>query len=140
MTKRRTRRALWINVVGVLVALVVAVLGFSRRFDEGVPEVWAKAPAPAPANSQGALVDAGVPHGPGLDPGSDAARAAMAAADAGAVALRDAVTVDPIDLAVAPDGGVPHHPSGTPYRSPFARPSSEKAVRVKVGMLLNSVD
>jgi hypothetical protein len=46
----------------------------------------------------------------------------------------------PIDVAVAPDGGVPYHPEGTPYRSPFAKPNAGQAVRVKVGMLLNSID
>lgn len=46
----------------------------------------------------------------------------------------------PIDLAIAPDGGVPFHPGGTTYRSPFARPNAPPPVRVKVAMLLNSVD
>lgn len=49
-------------------------------------------------------------------------------------------TERPIDLAIAPDGGVPHHPSGTAYRSPFAKPNPGPTVRVEVGTLLNSVD
>ena len=44
------------------------------------------------------------------------------AVDAGAAP--DAATDDPIDLAIAPDGGVPFHPSGTTYRSPFAKPNA----------------
>jgi hypothetical protein len=47
---------------------------------------------------------------------------------------------DPIDVAIAPDGGVPFHPTGTPFRSPFAKPNATQPVRVKIGMLLNSVD
>lgn len=46
----------------------------------------------------------------------------------------------PIELAIAPDGGVPFHPSGAAYRSPFAKPNAGPVVRAKVGMLLNSVD
>ena len=51
-----------------------------------------------------------------------------------------AASAEPIDLAVAPNGGVPSHPSGTPYKSPFAKPNAAKAVKIKVGMLLNSID
>ena len=48
---------------------------------------------------------------------------------------------DPIDLAIAPDGGVPFHPdAGRTIESPFAKPNAGPPVRVKVGMLLNSVD
>lgn len=62
---------------------------------------------------------------------ADAAAATGDASDAGAA---------PIDLAIAPDGGVPFHPSGTTYRSPFARPNAGPPIRVKVAMLLNSID
>lgn len=47
---------------------------------------------------------------------------------------------DPIDLAIAPDGGVPFHPGATHFKSPFAKPGTGPAVKIKVGMLLNSVD
>lgn len=46
----------------------------------------------------------------------------------------------PIERAVAPDGGVPFHPSGTEYRSPFAMPNPGPTLSTKVGLLLNSVD
>ena len=141
MARRISRRAVWINVVGVAVALLVAVFGLSRRAGEGVPDAWA---AP-PGKPQVRVLEAAVPLSP--DAGSDAGGAVAADAGAGAGAdaggtaeIGDAGAVDPIDLAIAPDGGVPFHPSGTPYRSPFARPSSEKAVRIRVGILLNSID
>ncbi|MBX3185890.1 MAG: hypothetical protein KF819_02700 [Labilithrix sp.] len=60
----------------------------------------------------------------------EAADASAAPADAG----------DPIDLAIAPDGGVPFHPGATRYKSPFAKPDTGPPIEVKVGMLLNSVD
>ncbi|MBX3233166.1 MAG: hypothetical protein KIT84_20455 [Labilithrix sp.] len=47
---------------------------------------------------------------------------------------------EPIDLAIAPDGGVPFHPNAGRYRSPFAKPGNEPALKVKVGFLLNTVD
>ncbi|HEX6273828.1 MAG TPA: hypothetical protein VFZ53_12355, partial [Polyangiaceae bacterium] len=134
MARRSSRRALWINVAGVAAALIVAVFGLSGRFDGDVPDAWAQ-----PRSRPGVSLDAAPLE---ADAGSDAAPAVT---EAGAEGTRldepsGASPPDPIDVAVAPDGGVPYHPSGTPYRSPFARPSSERAVRVKVGMLLNSVD
>ncbi len=46
----------------------------------------------------------------------------------------------PIDMAIAPNGGVPFHPQGATYRSPFAKPHAGPPVRAKVGILVNSVD
>ena len=48
---------------------------------------------------------------------------------------------EPIDLAVAPDGGVPYHPNATSrFRSPFARVDPGPTAKAKVGMLVNTVD
>lgn len=46
----------------------------------------------------------------------------------------------PIDEAIAPDGGVPFHPNAGRFKSPFAKPGNAPAIKVKVGMLLNTVD
>ena len=47
--------------------------------------------------------------------------------------------IEPIDLAIAPDGGVPYHPEGR--ASVAVREAAPgPTVRVNVGMLLNSVD
>jgi hypothetical protein len=129
MTRRASTRALWINVVGLASALLMALIGFSGRAFQGVPDARAAAPtsvAPAPsvALSAGPLVGA---------PPAASASAAPTASTA-------PTSVAPIDVAVAPNGGVPTHPSGTPYKSPFAKPNAEKAVKIKVGMLLNSID
>lgn len=125
----KKRRALWVNLVGLVVAAVVAVVGLSlRSSDGGVAEAWAQ-PAgsrelpPAPSSSVSpaglALPAPSAPSAPGAESNEQP---------------------EPIDLAVAPNGGVPLHLSGTPYRSPFALPNADKAVKVKVGLLLNSVD
>jgi hypothetical protein len=47
---------------------------------------------------------------------------------------------EPIDLAVAPDGGVPHHPGATHFKSPFAKPGDAHPEKVKVALLLNTID
>lgn len=47
--------------------------------------------------------------------------------------------LEPIDLAIAPTGGVPHHPEGTQYKSPFAKPYA-KGQAVKVAIMINSID
>jgi hypothetical protein len=88
-------------------------------------ERFAFAAPPAPKGAP-APVDAGTP----TDAGSPADASDKRGTD----------DIAPIDLAVAPDGGVPFHPEGTQYRSPFAKPNPGQALRIKVGMLLNSVD
>ncbi|APR75585.1 Hypothetical protein A7982_00931 [Minicystis rosea] len=100
------------------------LFGSARRVDLGDSEAFA-----APPKGQRSLaqdpVDAGAPAEPEGDAGDAGAKTAEA---------------NPIDLAVAPDGGVPRHADGTTYRSPFAKPNAGQAVRIKVGLLLNSVD
>jgi hypothetical protein len=114
MRRAPSSRVVWINVVGLALALLLALFGGTLRSRPGVAEAWAQGPATgAPAPSEVPSV---------------------------AVTPSAAPEPAPIDLAVAPNGGVPHHPSGTPYRSPFAKPNADKPVRIKVGMLLNSVD
>ena len=46
---------------------------------------------------------------------------------------------EPIDLATAPQGGVPTPPPGARYKSPFAK-ANPKPVDVKVAFLLNTID
>lgn len=107
------RRALFIQLVSLLIVVVVGGWLLTSRLD--APEAEA-----APAKKTAPIEDAAAPI---VD-----ARLDDDAGEAGA-----------IDLAIAPDGGVPFHPSGTKYRSPFAKPNGTP-VRVKVAMLLNSVD
>ena len=124
---------MWINVIGLAVAALVAVFGLSMRSSSGLPEAFAQGRAAAP---------------PSLPPGSASANGAPTASVAPSpspsaspsAAEASGPSPDPIDLAVAPNGGVPSHASGTPYRSPFAKPNADKAVRIKVGMLMNSID
>jgi hypothetical protein len=134
MLKKGHRRALWVNVIGLALAAAVAIFGFSRRGYEGVPDAFGQ-PRVQPVSS---ILDAGAPPVV-ADAGVVVALPDAGVTDAGSEAP-EIVDVAPIDLAVAPDGGVPFHASGTPYRSPFAKPNADRAVRVRVGILLNSVD
>jgi hypothetical protein len=128
MTRRPSKRALWINLVGLTSALLIALVGFAGRAFQGVPDAFAAAPAPSSALAPSGALDT-APLVGAATPAPSSSAAAMAPPSA-----------EPIDLALAPNGGVPTHPSGTPYKSPFAKPNAAKAVKVKVGMLLNSVD
>jgi hypothetical protein len=120
--RRHRSRVYLINALGLCVAFVLAMFVVSLRFADP-PEAYAQ-----PAKSPPADLDV-------ADAGSEAA--AKETSDAG---VDDASTADPIDLAIAPDGGVPFHPKGAKFRSPFAKPNATQAARVKVGMVLNSVD
>jgi hypothetical protein len=133
MLKPAHQRALWVNVIGLALAAAVAIFGFSRRGYEGVPDAFGQ-----PRVQASSTLDAGAPPGV-ADAGVVVALPDASVPDAGSEAPEIA-EVAPIDLAVAPDGGVPFHASGTPYRSPFAKPNADRAVRVRVGILLNSVD
>ncbi len=99
----------------------------------GLPDALA-APAPAPRGAPAASAVAAASAAP-------AASAAQPPTALKPVDDRDAgASIDPIDLAVAPDGGVPTQLGATAYKSPFAAPGATKPVKVKVGMLLNSID
>jgi hypothetical protein len=121
MRRRPSRRILLVHAMSFAVVFVVYALGSIRGADQG------DAYAAPPRTPKAVPADAGV-----------TADAAPETPDA-APASGDEVPA-PIDLAIAPDGGVPYHPGAPVYRSPFAKPNTGPSVRVKVGMLLNSVD
>jgi hypothetical protein len=78
------------------------------------------------------------------DAEAPAAQAASAGQAGQAKELKETVlgktdAPEPIDLATAPDGGVPSPPPGARYKSPFAK-ANPKPVDVKVAFLLNTVD
>jgi hypothetical protein len=128
MRGRPSRRVWIVNLLCLSFALVVWLFASARRVDFGEGEAFA---GPSKGQKSGNKA-ADAPDA--ADAGADDA----ATADGGAKAGGD--PPNPIDLAIAPDGGVPRHPEGTAYRSPFAKPNAGQGVRVKVGMLLNSVD
>ena len=115
--------------MGLASALLIALIGFSGRAFQGVPDAFAAAPA-------------SVVPAPGVAPSAAPLLGAAPAVSASTAPATPAApaSAEPIDLAVAPNGGVPTHVGGTPYKSPFAKPNADKAVKVKVGMLLNSID
>lgn len=112
--------------LGVVLMGCLFVLLRRGTFEEG--EAFA-----APAHKVAAAIDAGIADGGAPTPATKAPSETHEGADGGAEA-------EPIDLAIAPDGGVPYHPEGARFRSPFAKPNPGPTVRVTVGMLLNSVD
>lgn len=119
---RRRGRAMIVNLVSLAVALLLALFVFLRRGDGTSAAEALAAPAVRLVLDAGAEAEAPAASPPPL-----------------AVAEQDGGT-DPIDFAIAPDGGVPFHPGATRYRSPFAKPGSGPPAVVKVAFLLNSVD
>jgi hypothetical protein len=67
------------------------------------------------------------------------ASASAPVASASAAPPRPTEEPDPVEVALAPQGGVPFHPEGTRFRSPFAKPNAT-SLRVKVGTMINSLD
>jgi len=129
---RPSRRTVVTQVLALGVALLLGLwLVVMRTTAEAAP--------PRPASGAGAP---GAGHGASAGDPADASADARDASAGGSAADASAGPPAPIDEAIAPDGGVPFHPStaGAAYRSPFARPGGAKPIRVKVGMLLNSVD
>jgi hypothetical protein len=140
MPKQRRRRITIVNVLSLATIVIVALLMLSRRLDGAG---LALAAAPPSARRAAPLVDAGnageAPIASAATPASGRPVApSVAAAASGAGSADGGAT--PIDLAVAPDGGVPRPAGATPYRSPFAKPNAGAPTRTKVGLLLNSVD
>jgi hypothetical protein len=130
MLRRPSRIALLARVLPWCVLLLVGLLVLMRRAGPGDGEALA---APGPSARAGAVLDAGLDADA---PGPVDAGVAPSGADDGGPAAEPS----PIDLAVAADGGVPHQPSGTAFRSPFAKPNPGQSNRIVVGFLLNSVD
>jgi hypothetical protein len=125
MVRRSSARSLSFQVAALIMA-VAAMLYVSFRRGPGGSEAFA---APAPPAAPAA------PSAAAVEPPPAAALVAKPSdeRDAGA-------SLEPIDLATAVNGGVPSHPGASAYKSPFATPNATQPVRVKVGMLLNSID
>jgi hypothetical protein len=98
--------------------------------------------AQSPGDALAATATTSAPANASLSASSgDAGASSLSAAPSqGSLAIEAGAAVEPIDLAVAPEGGVPRHLSGTQYASPFAKPNPGPPLDVKVGLLLNSVD
>ncbi|MCL2776893.1 MAG: hypothetical protein FWD73_02735 [Polyangiaceae bacterium] len=129
--KKRALRVIAIQLLSVVVVAFVA-FGMLHRGAGGGDAVA----APHSARTSAVATDTQAPS-PASDPPPIAPAASVSVPNTTA---GDAGSGDPIDLAVAPDGGVPSQPSGTVYRSPFAKPNPGAPVRAKVAMLLNSID
>ncbi len=134
MSRRPSPRSLVLPAITLLVALI-AISSIAFRKLPGEEDAFAAAPAKklalgtAQPSASAAPVDVpDVLTAPAPTPPP------AASADAGA-------SQEPIDTATAPDGGVPSHGNVGKYRSPFAAPpDAPPPARVKVGMLLNSID
>lgn len=139
------RRLSSIQVISLGVALVLGFFMLTRRVSvvaqadgELAPSFSIEGPEPAFAAKTHA------PEKPtaalDLDAGATDAGAGLGHPAAAAHDLDASVDALPIDLAIAPDGGVPFHPGATGFKSPFAKPNAAPPVRAKVGMVLNTVD
>lgn len=124
---RKGFRRTVLGLVAALAALIVTLL-LGLRGEPQIDDAFA-APASAPA---------GGTHAPEED--ADAGAGTGASTGSATDAQDDAGAVPAIELAVAPDGGVPFHPDAGAYRSPFARPGGGQPTRAKVAILLNSID
>jgi hypothetical protein len=132
MRSRARGRTRLINLISLGVILMGCLFVLLRPGNFEEREAIA-APPPKLAAIDAGVVDAGAPAAV-LTKSSSESAAAHEGAD------RGPSEVEPIELAIAPDGGVPYHPEGARFRSPFAKPNPGPTVRVTVGMLLNSVD
>ena len=124
-SRRRGARRAFVFLLGVLVALVYTV--FTAAFREGPDDAFAAPPKPKTAYDGG-------PE----EAGPDAAALAAVSSDGGKSDGGNEI----LDMAIAPDGGVPYHVDAGAYRSPFALPAgaATETARAKVAFLLNSVD
>src|SRR5262245_46973352 len=123
MRRRPSRRVLIVNLLCLSFVAVFWLFASVRRAEHGEGEAYAapsksqhaghkaKGADDADAGADGAGHDGGrppIPPGPAGTADADAP-----AGDGGTAKAAD--PPNPIDLAVAPDGGVPRHPEGTAY-------------------------
>ena len=105
--KRPSRLTSMLNTLAIVVTIVFGGYWFARRAESAPTPLATGTPPAAPAIAS-----------------AIASRPAIAAAEPADAGAGDGGPPEPIDLAIAPDGGVPHHPKGTTYRSPFAKPDA----------------
>jgi len=150
MQRRLSPFSSMMNVVAMVVILVFGGYMWARRAESAPIDVGVAAPpmgAPPPKGfpSGKASGVASVAVSTGVAPSASAAPSGSASGgnvDAGVApaASGDAGPPMPVDLAIAPDGGVPFHPGAPTFRSPFAKPDATPPVRINVALTLNSVD
>lgn len=138
MIRPRSPWQIFVNVACLAIAVfaVVWILVGHGHSTDGPSMAFAAAPAGGKPGAGTKAVDAGV-------------SAPVAEAPAPAAAQKDKDKddkkgehdePDPVDLAIAPDGGVPFHPNSTHFKSPFARAQPGPTVKVTVGILVNTMD
>lgn len=150
---KRSRSQLVVNALCLAIAVFASIWIFIGRRDDGISVAFAAAggkhatPSPAAlASAHAADAGAATPdrsdgkpaHNKEKDKDKDKEKDKDDKKSDRATGDPD--NPDPIDLAIAPDGGVPFHPGAAHFKSPFAKPSTGPTVKVKVGMLLNTVD
>lgn len=137
---KRSRFQVVVNAVCLAVAVLAAIWIVAGRRDDGGSIAFA---AP-PVGQGGGRITAQAPDeldgGAAASADNDEKTAIVAGRERAEERAKGPSEPDPIDLAVAPDGGVPFHPGATHFKSPFAKPNAGPAVKIKVGMLLNTVD
>ena len=113
-------------MLSVLAAILLTLLKVGTKDEAAMA-------APAPPSSAGVAATVASSAQPIASASLEPTSELHAAADAGP-------PEEPIDRALALEGGVPIQSNPGSYRSPFAEPNGTQPVRIKVGMLLNSVD
>ncbi|MDB4994781.1 MAG: hypothetical protein JWM74_2213 [Myxococcaceae bacterium] len=131
--RARPRRAPLVNVLCLVVAVVLGAFAFFRHDTTAPGDALAATPPSSASKASTLPTSSDAAAAPAASAGPTSPSASTLAVDAGAA-------LEPIDLAVAPDGGVPRQLAGTQYRSPFAKPNPGPPLTVRVGLLLNSVD
>ena len=129
-----------LNAASLVVALLAAIWILVARRDDDASLAFAAPAAHAAAArpAASAAADAGAPTAEKTEKADKPAAAKDKEKDEKKGGGSE--SPEPIDLAIAPDGGVPFHPGATHFKSPFAKPNAGPAVKVKVGLLLNTVD
>lgn len=132
MSERSNRKPPKRIVFGLIMALVAMLVTMVMAvFRTGLDEADALAAAPRArtgADDAGAATTA------------TASATSLPRPPATADDASDAGLPEAVELAIAPDGGVPFHVDAGAYRSPFAQPGNSVPSRAKVAILLNSVD
>lgn len=141
MRLKRGRFRLVVNAVALSVAVFAVLWILVSKSDDGSSIAYA-APAAHGRLAVAASASAALPADAGVAEKAAPAKAEPAAKEKekGEGRVVDPENPDPIDLAVAPDGGVPFHPGATHFKSPFAKPGNAPSAKVKVGVLVNTID
>lgn len=147
MRRRLSSFSTMVNVVAMMIVVLLGGYMWARRAESATLPAVGVAPGLPGGAPYGAPYGSAFAKPAGSASGSTSASAALVVSVSASISASASASGSasgpplPVDVAVAPSGGVPYHPqTSSTFRSPFAKADGTPPIRISVALTLNSVD